>query len=251
MSPLDPRDSSPDGPAETAPRELYGSNGSPFSASCRLVIYAKGLEEQFRQQPPVGGLGSPGYRLINPLGKIPTLATESGPLPESSVICEYLEDRYPAPSLMPPDPAGRARARLLVRIADLYLYPRLSVLARRHDADPGDPEVEDSIDALSTHLGHLEHWLSADGYAVGEPLTLADCSLVPCLFYVRALLARRHRSQVFEEHPKTAGYFGRVAQNAHAARVLGELQAALRQRMANTSRALSGAAGEEDGPGEG
>ena len=46
----------------------------------------------------------------NPLGKVPVLEEDSFVLPESEVIMEYLEERYPEPALLPADPAARARS---------------------------------------------------------------------------------------------------------------------------------------------
>ena len=103
--------------------KLYDLALSPFAARVRLQVYAKGLAVE-RLEPP-GGLASDAYKKINPTGKVPALELEDGSvLPESSVIAEYLEDRFPEPSLRPADPATRARMRLLVHLCDLYVVPR-------------------------------------------------------------------------------------------------------------------------------
>jgi glutathione S-transferase len=216
---------------------LYGVDLSPFAAACRLAIYAKGLEREVTQVPPLGGdLKSPEYLALNPLGKLPTLDTKGGPIPESMVICEYLEDRFTEPSLLPPSSESRARARLLARMVDLYVYPPLGVLFAQANPKQRDEVVaERGVADLLAQLGHVEHWLSDDGYAVGGTLTLADCSLVPCLFYVRAMLPSFGVTTPFVDHSKLAGYFDRVSQNPHAARVLAELQAALNERWKKSS----------------
>ena len=220
--------------------KLYGVDLSPFSATCRVALYAKGLEEQIGQVPPPnGGLKSPEYLAINPMGKIPTLDHGGFVLPESTTICEYLEDLYPEPSLLPPNPEDRARSRLLTRIVDLYLYAPIGQLFRQ----PTDPEerstplIDESLAKLLEVLGHLEGWIDRDGYAVGGTLSLADCSLVPALFYSRALLGMFGRPSAFSELAQLRGYFDRISQNAHAAKVLSELQAALGERMNQDARA--------------
>ena len=50
---------------------------------------------------------------LNPVGRVPVLEEDGWVLPESAVINEYLEERYPEPALLPADPAARAAARLL------------------------------------------------------------------------------------------------------------------------------------------
>src|SRR6202022_3453826 len=63
-----------------------------------------------------------GYLAINPLGRVPALELDDGRvLPESEVICEYLEDAYPEPSLRPKDPWSRAQVRLISRVCAIYL----------------------------------------------------------------------------------------------------------------------------------
>jgi glutathione S-transferase len=130
---------------------LYDLDLSPFAARCRLVVYKKGLGDRVELAPPPGGgPRSEAYRAINPIGKVPTLVLEDGTaIPESQVIAEYLEERFPEPPLMPPNPEGRARARLPVRVAELYLLPPLGRRPRLHarrlraDAAPRRPRARD------------------------------------------------------------------------------------------------------------
>ena len=60
--------------------------------------------------PPPGGVRSDAYRAINPLGLVPALVIEDGTvLPESDLIVEYLDERFPEPRLLPDDADRRAR----------------------------------------------------------------------------------------------------------------------------------------------
>src|SRR5262245_34715467 len=102
-----------DSPRYNAPRgrmpmQLYHADLSPFAARIRLAIYAKALP--IALAPPPGGLGSEEYKRLNPSGKVPALVLDDGSvLPESEVILEYLEDRFPAPALRPSTAEERAR----------------------------------------------------------------------------------------------------------------------------------------------
>jgi len=102
---------------------LYQTYLSPFPTRVRLLLYAKGLDIPFEEPPGIhDGSGKGDYLKINPLGRVPTLELDDGrTLPESEVICEYLEDAYPSPTLRPADPWARAQVRLISRLCDFYL----------------------------------------------------------------------------------------------------------------------------------
>jgi glutathione S-transferase len=215
--------------------QLYNSNLSPFAACARLVIYAKGIESQVQiVSPPGGGLKSPEYLAINPIGKVPALRLDGWTLPESLVICEYLEDRFPEPSLRPTSAEDRARMRLLARIVDLYLYPGLLVLFQQL-AERNEEKVTEAFRVLEHASGHLLHWFGQGSHAVGDRLTLADCALVPALYYVRSM-SRAFQRAPFAGHPRLGAYLERISSEASVARVLDEMRAAVAERRAQQTR---------------
>ncbi|WBH40933.1 Stringent starvation protein A-like protein [Pseudomonas aeruginosa] len=74
---------------------LYGAPLSPFVRKVRLLLAEKGLDYQLEAIAP---FGQPAwYREISPLGRIPALRDGDLALADSSVICQYLEERYPEP----------------------------------------------------------------------------------------------------------------------------------------------------------
>src|SRR4051794_8209491 len=97
--------------------KLYSQDDSPFCTPVRAAIYAKGLDIAI--EPPPGGLKSAAYRAASLTGTIPCLILDDGaPLPESAVIIDYLEDRFPETPLKPASPEARAREALIRRIAE-------------------------------------------------------------------------------------------------------------------------------------
>lgn len=66
---------------------------------------------------------SPAYLTVNPNGVVPTLVHDARAIFESSIINEYLEERHPAPRLLPDDPVARAQARFWVKFEDDVLHP--------------------------------------------------------------------------------------------------------------------------------
>ncbi len=104
---------------------LYGSNLSPFVRKVRIVLIEKGVDyaldpiNPFRQPPE--------FAAISPLKRIPVLRDSDQPepntLPDSSVIADYLENRYPTPALYPADPFSRAQALWIEEYVDGGLFP--------------------------------------------------------------------------------------------------------------------------------
>ncbi len=91
---------------------LYDAARCPYCARVRIVLAEKGIPYDavaidLRDRPAW-------IYEKNPKGKVPVLEEDTLVLPESAVIMEYLEERYPEPALLPPDPAQRALERLQV-----------------------------------------------------------------------------------------------------------------------------------------
>src|SRR5262249_23996214 len=104
--PADP----PQPPAPGAPPSLLvlGASVSPFVRKVRSFINEKGLAYE---HDPVNPFSPPdGWREVSPLGRIPALRDGERTLADSSVVCAYLERRFPAPALYPSDPFEYARA---------------------------------------------------------------------------------------------------------------------------------------------
>ncbi len=89
---------------------------SPYVRKVMMVCALKNIPYQIDPFPPF--FGGDRFSEISPLRRIPVLIDGALVLPDSSVICQYLEDRYPAPALYPPDIAERAEARWLEEYAD-------------------------------------------------------------------------------------------------------------------------------------
>jgi len=209
----------------------------------RLLLYAKGIDVELVRPPGFHSDGAEkgAYLEINPIGRIPTLVTDDGwALPESEVICEYLEDAYPEPSLRPRDPKLRARMRLLSRIVDTYvvraMLPLWNVVV-----DP--PKLWDqnvvraALEEVDRSLGYVDIYIGDQGYAVGDSITQADGALLPILLQVEEWLPIFRGPALLPRHPKTAGYWRRIGQDPLAARLIIETREAIQESMSRASRA--------------
>jgi len=185
--------------------KLYGGLASPYVA--RVVLFARLKGLALVPEMPAGGIKSPEYLARSPMGRMPVLEVEGAVIPESEVICEYLEDLHPGTGGLPGTPAERARARLLARIGDVYVSPPVGTLFRNLNPTTRDATAcGDATAAVIAGLGYLEHFMAAAPFAAGGHLSLADCALLPSF-----LAMRRTVFPIFgiEDPTKGGGRIGR------------------------------------------
>jgi glutathione S-transferase len=99
---------------------LYDDVFSPYARKVRIALYEKGLDFE-RIRALQGDCNRTDFVHVNPRAEVPALVDGDLALYDSTVICEYLEDRYPEPRIYPRDPRLRAECRLLEDLADTQL----------------------------------------------------------------------------------------------------------------------------------
>ena len=163
--------------------KIIGSFVSPYVRKVLACLELKGLD--YEVDPITPFYGNDEFERLSPLRRIPVLIDEELVLCDSSVICAYLEDAYPAPPLLPPQPKNRARARWLEEFADTRLgdvfiwglfYQR--VVRPAVWGEPGDEaRIAKAVneDAPSA-LDYLESQLPAAGFIFGG-IGLADIAI--------------------------------------------------------------------------
>ena len=160
----------------TAPVKIIGSYLSPYVRKVLVVLDMKGL--RYEIDPIVPFFGDERFSRLSPLRRIPVLIDDRVTLADSSVICQYLEDRHPEPALYPADVADRARARWLeeyadTRMGDVFIWQLFNQVA----INPYVFGVETDPEALQRTLEHelpdvldyLEGQLPAGGFLFGAP----------------------------------------------------------------------------------
>ena len=156
---------------------LYNAARCPYAARARIVLAEKGLEVETVEidlsDRPVWLYDK------NPTGRVPVIEEDGGePLPESVVIMEFLEERYPEPALLPADPADRAAVRLLI-FRDKDLTDPYYALRRAE---------EGAAEQLDAALAKLDVRLYDRDYLGGAEYSLADIALVPWVLRARDML---------------------------------------------------------------
>ena len=133
---------------------------------------------------------APAFSAINPAELVPVLQEDGLTLNQSLAIMEYLEERHPAPALLPPDPAGRARVRAMALAVACDIHPlnNSRVLQYLENTLGLDRERRQAWYAHWVGLGFaaLEARLAAEPdtgrCCHGDSPTLADCCLVPQVY---------------------------------------------------------------------
>lgn len=212
--------------------KLYSGNLSPFATRARMAIHAKGLDIEITS-PPGGSAQSAEFLAINPMGKIPALVLDDGAvIPESETIVEYLEDAFPQRPLRPATAEGKARARLIARVADLYVMPAgQGLFGQMNPATRDEAAVDEGFKKIDEALVHLNHVLSPGPYAVDGALSTADCALVPLLFFVNVFGQAFARGDVMAKFDKLGPYWAFIQTDPVAAAAIEEVAEALRARM--------------------
>lgn len=172
---------------EAAPRLLlhdYWRSGASYRV--RIALNIKGVAyRQIAHDLRQGGHKSPGYRAINPQGLVPTLEADGTPLTQSGAIIEWLEERFPAPALLPANAHDRAvvRAMAMIVASDIHPLANLRVLNYlRQSLDCDEPRVLRWMTTwMREGFAALETLVAQHGgrFAFGDRLTMADCNLIP------------------------------------------------------------------------
>jgi glutathione S-transferase len=188
--------------------KLYGSLVSPYVARIVLAARAKGID-LVPEAPPGGGIKSPEFLALNPMGKMPVLEDGGKYLAESAVILEYLDEAYPQKPLMPSAPLDRAQVRVIARIIDLYIANQSGPFFRNmNPAARNEAEVEGAKKSLAKALADLEHFVSASGPCLtGKSLTLADCTALPSMLMTSGIVAGFGVKDLFEGLPKLSAWW--------------------------------------------
>src|SRR5450432_1619208 len=124
---------------------------------------------------------------ISPFGKFPVIhdGERGQTVLESTIIIEYLARHFPGTTaLLPEDPDRALRVRYWDRFYDFYVHePMQKVVAdRRREPDKRDPYgVEQARAQLETSYTIIESAMAGKIWALGEELTMADCSALPAI----------------------------------------------------------------------
>jgi glutathione S-transferase len=204
--------------------ELYHHGSSVCAAKVRLALAEKDLAwESHYLDILKGEQFTPAYLAINPKGVVPTLVHDKKVVPESTVICEYVDEVFPDKAIYPASALDRAKVRLWTKAVDEELHPACSaityVVSHRHTimrngvgnfddflkqgVSEGTaartlkwqwiqhgieaPGALDKIRLYEGYLRKMEAALADSTWLVGNAFSMADIALAPYINRLDAL----------------------------------------------------------------
>lgn len=166
--------------------KIYGAPLSPFVRKALLVLDHKGLE--YEVDPVLPHAESPAFQQASPLGKIPALVDDAFSVPDTSIICRYLDRKYPDKPIYPSDPRLEAKACWIEEFADTRLVEACGGLFAQRLLNPkllnkptDEAVVKEILDnKMPAALSYLQSLVSDSPYLVGDAMTIADVSIMTC-----------------------------------------------------------------------
>ncbi len=204
--------------------KLHGVPLSNFYNMAKHSLLEKGADfEEIVTAPSQ----EPSFLAMSPMGKVPMLETDEGPLTEAPAIMEYLDLKFPGNALYPADPFARAKVIQLMRIMELYVeapvHPLVGILFDRdipdHVMAAARPEAEKGLAAL-------ERLAKFTPYIAGDQFTFADIVAFHGFTLANMLTKQVLDWDMLTAVPGLQEWYGHVAQRESTQRILSDMAAA-------------------------
>ena len=161
---------------------LFSDPENHYSHRVRMVLREKGVTVEIIDVDPSN---KPEDLLeVNPYGTLPTLLDRDLVLYQSTVIMEYLDERFPHPPLLPVYPVARAQCRLLMHRIEVDWSEKVDLLVlgkgREVALEKARKELRESLVAIAPVFADRPFFMS-------EEFTLVDCFVAPILWRLSVL----------------------------------------------------------------
>lgn len=155
--------------------KLYSNSTDPFSHRCRIVLFEKGMDFEVID---VDLTNKPeDLAVLSPYSDFPVLVERELVLTDANIINEYIDERFPHPQLMPPDPVMRARARLFLKDFENQLFIHM------HDLESEDKSLQDfARKSVTEVLIQISPILGKQAYLLHEEYSMLDVAIAPLLW---------------------------------------------------------------------
>ena len=207
--------------------KLYEHPLSAFAMKVKMALNEKGLE--YEAQIPAGmmdGTAAGEFVEASPRAEIPALIDGDVEVFDSTIILEYLDDKWPTPPMRPASPAERARVRMIEDVMDTHYEPNnwgtMEVLrAKRATGAQG----EQMVAYARRNIEQLQHWLDGQlgdrQWFNGDQFGWGDIAVAPVLG--RSTIGYGYPIAA----PRLAAWFDRVCQRPSVSKVFDQLKASL------------------------
>ena len=155
--------------------KLYSNSTATFSHRCRIVLIEKGMDIEVIDVDLTNQ--SEDLSILSPYSDSPVLVERDLVLTDANIINEYIDERFPHPQLMPPDPVMRARARLFLKDFENELFVHMP------DMESSDQSKKTAAKKIITEtLIKLTPILSKQPYLLHDEYSKLDVAIAPLLW---------------------------------------------------------------------
>jgi len=214
---------------------LFDDVFSPYARKVRIALYEKDVPFE-RVRALHGDCNRTDFIDVNPRAEVPALVDGNFQLFDSTVICEYIEDRYPAPPLYPKDPERRGTCRLIEDLADTQLDAALYAITLiefgRGESHPTMHEV--AARDMGRLYVELEGRLGEKRFLCGDAFSIADIAVAPHVMAATFLGFSPDPTQ----RPNLARWMDRVQERPSVARDNADVIETLQHLQAEQKRAF-------------
>ena len=212
---------------------------SPFAQKVKIVLREKQIP--FMLQPGNIGVGDPVLLKANPRGEVPALIDGSDAIWDSTIILEYIEEKWPEPPMLPQAPLERARSRQIEEICDGPLEAVIFGVAevaffKRAEGELQAKLLGEARKSVAQILAWLEEQLGERPYFNGESFGRADAAAFPQVANCRA------QRMASAEGSRLAAWLDRCLERASVQSVLAEQKAWIGEFKALGERIRAGQA---------
>ncbi|MEH6527352.1 MAG: glutathione S-transferase family protein [Sneathiella sp.] len=194
--------------------KLYNYHRSAYGRIAVIIVTEKALECEHEEVNPFADDLSPQYLKLHPFKRVPVLQHDNLVLYETRAITEYLEDRFPNPTLLPGDAIGRARMRQIVAVIDNYGYkPLVWQVYVESSEKPVSGEttnteiLQQGLQNSARFLAAIENISGDDAFLVGDTYSLADAHLVPMM---DCFTVTKEGRAMLSDYPKLSRWWGSI-----------------------------------------
>jgi glutathione S-transferase/RNA polymerase-associated protein len=185
---------------------LFDDVFSPYARKVRIVLHEKGIPFE-RVRALHGDCNRTDFVHVNPRAEVPALVDGDFTLYDSTVICEYIEDCYPQPSLYPADARLRAKCRLIEDIADTQLDAAMyAITVIEFGRRESHPAMHEAAGRDMTRLYDELERLLGDADFFCRTFSIADIAVAPHVMAAAFLGFGLDP----ERHPQLLAWLGRV-----------------------------------------
>jgi glutathione S-transferase/RNA polymerase-associated protein len=166
---------------------LYDHPLSPYGQKVKIALIEKGIEFQGMLPNAIGSGQVDGeFAAANPRGEVPALLDGDTAIFDSTVILEYIEDKWPEPALLPVSPLDRARVRMLEDVMDTHFEAITWALSEIRNFGRAEGAEATRLEAAgAAEIGRWHNWLEQQlggrRWFNGDAFGWGDLCVVPFL----------------------------------------------------------------------